>query len=339
MIIQLATTENQIWEVESFVRDLCVAMDKKQNIEIDLLKEGPDAEHIGLYKIIESCAEKYNYNTKNITLRTCNLLEQHSSIQIITENSSHLISRELKKQYDHNQPKTNTLYHFGRFIGRSNGPRLYLSEYLYRKYREKTISTYHYKHNNDYHRDNIGLEELVKHFNIADVSDYAKFLSYAPMTIDDIDYTFEKNNHPQELDFSSRLHQIEKDKFINLYKSFFVEIVSETFYNGNTFFMTEKTFRPILLKTPFIVQGPINYLKHLQRLGFKTFDQWWDEGYNEDPPSWSIHEITKVVDYIASKTPQELDVILDEMSSILEHNYQNLLALQKATHWNEFTSR
>jgi hypothetical protein len=111
------------------------------------------------------------------------------------------------------------------------------------------------------------------------------------------------------------------------YKKFFVEIVCETYYSGTTFFPTEKTWRPIVMKTPFVIQGPEWYTRNLQDLGFQTFGNFWDEGYSEDPSSYAILEIQKVIDIIKGWTVQELNVMYNEMKPILEHNYETFMNL------------
>lgn len=83
----------------------------------------------------------------------------------------------------------------------------------------------------------------------------------------------------------------------------------------------------MFLKTPFIVQGPRYFLHNLKKLGFKTFEHWWDEGYAEDPDAHQVYEIQKVLDCLA-RTPQaELIDILDDMQQTLEHNYQRAMQL------------
>ena len=106
-----------------------------------------------------------------------------------------------------------------------------------------------------------------------------------------------------------------------------VEIVCETCYNGNTFFPTEKTWRPILLETPFIVQGPQWYLHRLRDLGFQTFDRWWDEGYTEDPANWQNTEIKKVIDSIGKLTIEQLQEMYTEMKPVLAHNKKRFMEL------------
>ena len=111
------------------------------------------------------------------------------------------------------------------------------------------------------------------------------------------------------------------------YYNFLVEIVCETYYTGRTFFPTEKTWRAIMLETPFIVQGPQWHLHRLRDLGFQTFDRWWDEGYAEDPSDHQPYEIVKVIDSIAEKSIQELNTMYQEMQPILQHNKKRLMEL------------
>ena len=298
-------------------------MSAGDSIVIDLKNEGPDCKELGLYSLIERCAAKFKYDISNITIDTCNVLEHHDTIQIKSRLSVWLLQRELNKQYNHNVVKNPSLKHFGRLVGRSSANRLFLSEYLDTNHKDKTVSTFHYKHGDNYHKDDIGLEELVTRYNIRDVSPYAKFLSTCPRT--DTDFNFDKS---LDIDFSTQLHNIEKDSFIDLYRKFAIEIVSETYITGNTFFVTEKIWRPILLKTPFIVHGPAGFLKNLRNLGFKTFSDFWDEGYDDDPPEHAMLEIVKVIDTIAKEPVDELVWMLKNMQDILDYNYNVLMEIK-----------
>ena len=80
-------------------------------------------------------------------------------------------------------------------------------------------------------------------------------------------------------------------------------------------------------KTPFIIQGSQYILRRLKHLGFQTFDQWWDEGYDEDPYLYSQNEIKKVLNYIAGLSIDDMNKMYANMQPVLEHNYQRLLTL------------
>jgi hypothetical protein len=60
-----------------------------------------------------------------------------------------------------------------------------------------------------------------------------------------------------------------------------INLVTETSYNQNELFISEKILKPILNYQPFIVLGPYNYIKELKRLGFKTFSDFWNESYDD----------------------------------------------------------
>ena len=65
------------------------------------------------------------------------------------------------------------------------------------------------------------------------------------------------------------------------YTSSYFSVVSETyFFNSNPTFITEKTYKPIAYKHPFIIVGTHNILKHLHSKGYKTFDGIIDESYD-----------------------------------------------------------
>lgn len=324
MVIVLRTRDRLIWNVKQVLIDMCKAMSINDDVVLDLNGEGCDCKDIGLYDIINECAEKFDYDLTKITIKTWNPLETHPVINIQSSLSWHLLQREVTNHSTDLTPKHGKLKHFGRFIGRSNAPRLLLSTYLDQQYRDTTLSTYHYNPLDDYHKDHTGLESLINDYQISDIEPHARFLSTCPRTIHHSDFVWSNDLHS---DYYEQLLKVDHQQFRDLYKTFFVEIVSESYYNGNTFFVTEKTCRPILCKTPFVIQGPTGFLKNLKSLGFCTFDRWWDEGYDEDPPSWSVREIMKVIDYLATKTQQEISDMLSDMQDVLEYNRNHMIEM------------
>jgi hypothetical protein len=116
---------------------------------------------------------------------------------------------------------------------------------------------------------------------------------------------------------------------VKLYPKFFVEIVSLTYWSGNTFYIDEKLWRPILMRTPFIVQGPQDFLRRFRALGFRTFDRWWDEGYSEDPADCQPEAIVQLLNQLSQLTLNDIRVILAEMQDTLEHNYNLMMRLTK----------
>jgi hypothetical protein len=262
---------------------------------------------------------------ENIIIHTANALERHESIKIQYVAPMHLVN--LAKEYHAVISKKDKLKHFGIFIGRSNAERLYLASYLDHHYSDKTKMSYHFNVADDFHTSNIGLDSLIKFHRKDDLQIEVNFISRCPIKLTD------KNSIIVDKNLSTMPGQqlLENDRqyFMQTYENFFVEVVCESYFTGNTFFPTEKIFRPIILKTPFIVQGSQFFLRGLKDLGFKTFDNWWDEGYTEDPSDWQLKEIVKVIDFISNKSQQEMQDMLVQMHDILEHNYKIFFSLSE----------
>jgi len=108
------------------------------------------------------------------------------------------------------------------------------------------------------------------------------------------------------------------------YTNAYWNIVCETHLNldGTTgTFLTEKTWKPIRHNQPFIIIGTIGSLNHLQKLGYKTFDGIIDEHYDYiKDDKLRYNAICDVIDYLASRTQEELQEINQQVKPIVEHN-------------------
>lgn len=110
----------------------------------------------------------------------------------------------------------------------------------------------------------------------------------------------------------------------NVYNNTSISIVAETETGNSDFFITEKTIKPLLARRPFVVYGCKGFLRHLHRLGFKTFGEWIDESYDniEDNFSRARAVVKSVVDF------DHKDV--SKMQDVLYHNRELALNTQ---HW------
>lgn len=62
----------------------------------------------------------------------------------------------------------------------------------------------------------------------------------------------------------------------------YLELVNETNFDSSTnLFITEKTYRAIAIGHIFLICGQRGTLRHLKRQGFKTFDDLFDESYDD----------------------------------------------------------
>lgn len=108
---------------------------------------------------------------------------------------------------------------------------------------------------------------------------------------------------------------------IQIYNSSVYTLVAETNAENDWVFFTEKIVKPILARRLFIVLGNRYYLKALQDLGFKTFNDIIDESY--DTQEFSRADIAmKQLGWLCSQPQQE---ILDKIKPICDHNYNLMM--------------
>lgn len=120
----------------------------------------------------------------------------------------------------------------------------------------------------------------------------------------------------------------------------FLYVVTETCFWENKNHLTEKIFRPIVTKQPFILLGCPNNLKYLKSYGFKTFDRWWDESYDSiEDPIQRIEAVINIIKDICSMSNEELENMLHGMKHVLEYNYELFYSKEFIQHaWSELTS-
>lgn len=105
----------------------------------------------------------------------------------------------------------------------------------------------------------------------------------------------------------------------------FVNIITETLFNNTSIFLSEKTYKPIYMCQPFIIFGNPHSLKKLKKYGFKTFDKWWDESYDEIEDINERHKkIINILEIISEWDIDKCFEIKKEMKDILIHNYKKL---------------
>jgi len=111
----------------------------------------------------------------------------------------------------------------------------------------------------------------------------------------------------------------------NIITSAFVNVITETRFASLMPNISEKTIKPMLVRRPFIMIGPVGNLALLRELGFKTFNKWWDESYDlELDHNKRIEMIYSIIKSINNMLLEELTLLLDEMESVLNHNFTQL---------------
>ena len=107
-------------------------------------------------------------------------------------------------------------------------------------------------------------------------------------------------------------------------KKTFLNVSVETVFKYPYPFVTEKTFRPILHKRPFVIVGAPHSLKFLRSIGFKTFDKFWDESYdNIENPDLRMKAVVDIVKQISNTPVAQLQELCYNMKTVLEYNFDH----------------
>lgn len=117
--------------------------------------------------------------------------------------------------------------------------------------------------------------------------------------------------------------------FKELYLQTYINVITETFYseyNGDAMFFSEKIFKPMRARQPFILVGAPGSIKALRDEGFKTFDKWFDESYSDiEDDTTRLNAICNLLLELNKKTKQEWCTMYMEMQEVLDHNYTLLM--------------
>jgi len=101
-------------------------------------------------------------------------------------------------------------------------------------------------------------------------------------------------------------------------------LVNETIAKGRKLHLTEKSFKPICLKMPFIIMGTCGSLRHLRSYGFKTFSDLWDESYDEEVDDiLRIEKVASLLHNLDKLTVEKKQELFNTAQEICEYNYNH----------------
>ena len=293
-------------------------------IILDMYPEGYSLHHNGVWNIIEAVCEACEVHTASVTLVIGDLTADYPCNVIIhqprwlMEASAEFVDFE----QDFSKVAERKFLHF---IGRATWDRVGINKFLREKYADQSWVTM----GPTRHRQKV-IDDTFHGFT---------HQNFAPAQIVKLlDYTLDPPKN-----FLVETTRDDYTKFPNnvlplrhLYTNAFVEIVHETDIHDNNFFITEKTIRPILFKKPFIAMCGKNYMKNLRTLGFKTFDHWFDERYDEATDRRRYDHILHRIITIGKMSYKELSAWNLEMQETVEHNFNHLLSRGWLEHLDKF---
>jgi len=316
--VKVRVVENRLVSPVIAAADIALSLATHGSVNIDLMSEAPTIDCCELGPLFDFLESK-SLDLSRITINTGNMLESSQKVNIVHRPDFMYELRDFQRLARTHRFETKSIrYHFGHMASRCNLPRLLIGSWLFDRYRHQTWQTFHWRHDHDYHRIHLAMDELLYHYGAG--SDEArqawKLLQAAPLLHEPANCYPIVPRTQSDIIASCQWHH-----------SFFVDIVCETVHDETNFFLTEKFWRTIVTRTPFILHGPRWLLENLRCLGFHTFHDWWDEGYSQDPGLHRIVEIKKVIDFLAGKSLEHIQDMYQDMQPVLEHNFQTFLAL------------
>lgn len=115
---------------------------------------------------------------------------------------------------------------------------------------------------------------------------------------------------------------------IDLYNQCYFNLVVETDIDwDHEFMMTEKTVKALISGIPFIILSTPNFLTNLQKLGFKTYNEIWDESY--DTVLDYQQRIQQIIKLINSLDKFDWQHHRNKLQTIAEYNYRHFASLEK----------
>ena len=280
---------------------------QNQYIILDLNYEGWDIVENGIEQVVKNIADELNIPYKNISFvssdRFCkSKVFDHK----INKKFLNLLTRTVTVQ-DISIPIANN---YGLFCGRGTNERLY----SFWKHKNWKYTNY----------GKVSLHATIEHINEYD-SDYVKFLCEHNEKWQDIKDLLPYTDLGHTLPLGSNQVECTSPKFWNeIYNDVTVEIVCETNTTTDTFFITEKTLRPIVYGRLFMVIGSPKFEAHLKELGFDIFDDILDKTYDDKSNYLRIDSMFRSLEKFLST----------------DFNFQNILPRLKANQerFNTFTN-
>lgn len=137
----------------------------------------------------------------------------------------------------------------------------------------------------------------------------------------DVDW---RSKLPIELDTNGELGFRTTDTYKKeLFLDTCIHIVTETSFEENELFISEKILKPILMYQPFIVLGSVGYLKRLKSYGFKTFSDFWDESYDDiKNPRKRYKKVRELILSLNEMSIEEMNELYQKTKEICIFNRQ-----------------
>jgi hypothetical protein len=108
-----------------------------------------------------------------------------------------------------------------------------------------------------------------------------------------------------------------------------IDLVTEAYCISAGTVLTEKAYKPMLYKKPFIILGPIHIHQSLKNIGFKLYDELFDYSFDDKPYKERLDSVITQIKGILKLPISELIDRCKSLSEKMDHNYKALHELQR----------
>jgi hypothetical protein len=229
-------------------------------------KEARSCTQSGLYQFLDELCNFWNWDPKNITIKTPNLLEKHQEYNI--ELFMHYHWTTEMKNISAIETKWDGSKTYGMFLGRATAERI-RGAVRHRdfEFRDQGLTSFHHDLTNQ-----IDTPELLEYLCETD-SRFSEVLAVKPYS--DIGPVC---TPPIT---GSMLY----DNWENVYKKIALELVFETSTADDNVTISEKIIRPVLHRRPFMLIAGRGTIKKMSDLGHGS------NFFKADAPSWMVDEL------------------------------------------------
>lgn len=274
-----------------------IAQHKDEKIVLDLKHEGWDIVENGIEQKVKNICDELNIPYTQIEFTSSDRLCKSKTFK-------HTINPEyatfFSKLFKSSDIVLSDTFNYGLFCGRATNERLHSF----------------WKHKN-WQYSNCGLASMHLDVNTvtAENSDFTGFIceynecwnSLIPqLPYSDIDSYI---NPP--IIFGNNT---DVDLWKRAYSELSIEIVCETNTTAATFFITEKTFRPIAYGKLFLVIGSPEFEQNLKRMGFDIFDDIIDKSYDSESSYIRVDAVFKSLGELL-RNPADMQALLPRLQA------------------------
>ena len=119
---------------------------------------------------------------------------------------------------------------------------------------------------------------------------------------------------------------------IQVFNDTYYSIIAETDHDNTLSFFSEKTAKPLIARRLFVAFTGYKFLHNLRQLGFQTFGEVIDEGYDlEIDDTKRYTQAFEQVKYLCAADPE---AVVQKIKPVLEHNHRLIMT----TDWTQYAA-